>query len=346
MSFNRALTFDDVCLKPHFSDLTSRLQPDTSTWLTKEIKIDIPIINSPMDSVIGYELADILLELGTLPIFNRFKNFQEYENLYKKYNNKVFASTGVQDLDFTKKVVDLGFDKILLDTANGWTRTMMDFISDLKKYNDKVQVMAGNICTPMGYIDLVNSGADCVRLGIGNGSPCTTRIVTAVGYPQFSAIHECAEWAKKRKVPIISDGGIRNSRDLSLATAAGATTVMVGKLLALTHESAAEKKEVEEQGPFFNETYDKKVIARYRGQASEEYQIYNYGKVKEGTVPEGVGFWAPVAGSAKEVISDLVAGLRSSMTYLGAKTIKEYQAKAEFAEVTPSYMTESKPRPE
>jgi IMP dehydrogenase len=352
-------TFDDVCLVPSFSNLTSRLEPDTSTWITKDLKIKLPIVNSPMDSVISYELANILLDLGTYPIFNRFKNFEDYVTLHENYSNNVFISTGVQDLDYTKRIIDLGFDKLLLDTANGWTRTMLDFIYSLKKYSNSLQIMAGNVSTSVGYVDLINAGADSIRVGIGNGSPCTTRMVTAVGLPTFSVLCECAEMAKKYKVPFLCDGGIRNSRDLSLAVAAGATACMIGKLLALTEESAAQKEYITyfngaprvvkkcANGSFCGTSgRTLNYCARYRGQASEEYQLQNYGKVKEGTVPEGVGFWAPVAGPAKTVVGDLVAGLRSSMTYLGAKNIKEYQQKAEFVEVTPSYMVESKPRPE
>jgi IMP dehydrogenase len=347
MQLKKYYTFDDVALVPSFSNLTSRLEPDTESWLTKDLKIDIPIVNSPMDSVISYELADILLDLGTYPIFNRFKEIERYKEVYERYEDEVFVSTGIQDLDFTKKVIDLGFNKILLDTANGWTRVMLDFIYKLKKYNYDIQIMAGNVSTAIGYVDLVNAGADSVRIGIGNGSPCSTRMVTAVGLPTFSVLRDCAEMSKKYKVPFICDGGIRNSRDLSLALAAGATTCMVGKLLALTEESAAEKRI---DGCDY--LYGKPIkgtgttLARYRGQASAEYQVANYGKVKEGTVPEGVGFWAPITGSAKDVIGDLVAGLRSSMTYLGSKDIKEYQTKADFVEVTPSYMVESKPRVE
>lgn len=348
IQFKKALCFDDVCLVPQFSNLTSRLEPDTSTWLTKDIKISIPIVNAPMDTVIGYELADTLLQLGTIPIFSRSNSIETYKEIYNKYTDKVFISTGATDFDFIKKVLDLGFNKLLLDTANGHSKSMMDLIGKIKKIYP-ISIMAGNVCTAMGYMDLVNAGSDCVRVGIGGGSACTTRMKTGVGVPQFSAVIECSEMARKFKVPYLSDGGINGPREMCLAVAGGATTVMIGKLLALTKESAAEKRRIgkrglEEQKVSCCSVDSDKLEAKYRGQASTSYQKDNYGGVKEGTISEGVEFWAPVSGSAKEVIGELVGGLRSSMTYLGAKNIKEYQTKAEFREVSAPYMIESKPR--
>lgn len=331
--FKRGYTYDDVCLVPCFSNLTSRLEPDTTTWLTKDLQVKIPILNAPMDSVIGDNLAEILLELGTIPIFNRKNTLEEYKILYSKWVNRVFVSVGANDLSLVRNVLDLGFDKILLDTANGHTRSMMDLIYKVKK-EYAVQVMAGNVASGQAYMDLVNAGADCIRVGIGGGAACTTRIKTAIGVPQFSAVLECAEMSKKFKVPFIADGGINGPREVCLALAAGATTVMVGKLLALTEESAAEKQQIGTNT----------LKAKYRGQASRDYQVDNYGKVKDGTCVEGVSFWAPVKGPARDVVGELIAGLRSSMTYLGARNIKEYQTKAEFMEVTSTYMRESYPR--
>lgn len=345
--FKKAYTFDDVCLVPQFSNLTSRLEPDTSTWLTKDIKIDIPIVNAPMDTVIGYDMADSLIRLGTIPIFARSNKIDKYTEIFNRYGNKPFVSVGANDPDFIKEVLDLGFDKILIDTANGHTKQMYSLIEGLKM-TFRVSVMAGNVATPMGYVDLVNAGADCVRVGIGPGAACTTRIKTGVGVPQFSAVVEVAEMAKKFKVPFISDGGINGPRELCLAVAGGATTVMIGKLLALTEQSAAEKRggnqNYTDPSGSLTTTLTTPREAKYRGQASADYQKDNYGKVKAGTVAEGVSFWAPVSGSVDEAINELVGGLRSSMTYLGAKNIKEYQTKAEFREVTSAYMVESKPR--
>jgi IMP dehydrogenase len=174
-----------------------------------------------------------------------------------------------------------------------------------------------------------------------HNSACTTRSTTGFGVSQFSAIQDCSEIANRFKVPIIADGGIRNSRDIVLALAAGASTVMIGKLFALTYESAAKKmsREVGDKFPTYIE-----VLAKYRGQASKDFQDEARGGLKKGTVAEGEHFWAPVEKGAQQLIDELLGGLRSALTYGGARTISELQRKAEFVEVTPTYQSESSVR--
>lgn len=327
------LTYDDVALVPAYTNIDSRLTPSTVTWVTKKMTSQIPIINAPMDTVIGPELADVLLELGGVPVFARSNSLDHYRKLLDYRENSI-VSTGVSNYKLIQEVVDLGFKTILLDTANFWTRHGLTTLQQLKKQFAHVEFIAGNVCTAMGYVDLVNSSADAVRVGGGGGSVCITRLQTGIGVSQFTAVTECADMALKYKVPVWADGGIKGPRELCLAIAGGATVGMVGKILALTYESAAPKKEI-----------NGVLHACYRGQASKSYQIDHYGGVKAGTVPEGEEFWAPVTKSAKEVIGELLGGLRSSMSYLGAKDIKEYQRKAEFIQVTPAYTTESSVRP-
>lgn len=175
-----------------------------------------------------------------------------------------------------------------------------------------------------------------------HNSACQTRTVTGFGVSQFSAIQDCAEVANELRVPLIADGGIRDSRDVALALAAGASSVMVGKLFALTDESAAEKRIV--PGFTILPVNERPQEAKYRGQASKDFQDEFYGGLKEGTVPEGDAFWAPTTGPAQNTIDTLVGGLRSAMTYGGARNIKEFQRKAEFVEVTNTYHKESSVR--
>jgi len=203
-----------------------------------------------------------------------------------------------------------------------------------------VEVIAGNICTARAYHDLVNAGADAVKVGIGPGAVCTTRMVTGFGVPQFTAIRDCAEESSHFRVPVIADGGIKTSKDVALALAAGASTVMIVKLFALTDESAAEKAINSQAKP------GTCWQAKYRGQASADFQNEFCGGLKEKTVAEGIDFWAPVSGPAQDLIDELLGGLRSAMTYGGARSIKELQRKAEFMEVTNAYEAESKPRRE
>ncbi len=329
----KAYTFDDVALVPQFNNVPSRTEPSLETWLTKNRKIGIPLICSNMDTAISEELADLLLEEGSIPIFHRFTPKDAQTKWVKKYGQNSFISCGIQKIDETRELLDLGAAGVCIDVAHGHSDKMFKFIQELKKTHPDKEVIAGNVCTAMAYHDLVNAGADAVKVGVGPGAACTTRIVTGFGVPQFTAIYDCAKIAEKLRVPLIADGGIRNSRDVVLALAAGASTVMLGKLFALTNESAAQKRKGE-----------KGLEAKYRGQASEDFQEDFYGGLKNKTVAEGIAFWAPVSGSAKELISQLLGGLRSGLTYGGAKSIKELQRKAEFVEVSSGYMPESYPR--
>lgn len=331
----RAYSFDDVALVPQFNNIPSRTEPSLETWLTKNRKIQIPLLAANMDSVIDDELAEILLANGSLPIFHRFTDYDTQLKWVEKFRDRVFISCGFQTnkLDETHKLLDKGAIGVCVDVAHGHCNRMYRLIEDLKKAHPDKEIIAGNVCTPMAYHDLVNAGADAVKVGVGPGAACTTRIVTGFGVPQFTAIYECARVAEKLRIPLIADGGIRGSREVVLALAAGATSVMIGKLFALTEESAAPKRDS-----------NGKREAKYRGQASEDFQNDFYGAMKEKTVAEGVDFWAPVSGTAQQLIDQILGGVRSGMTYGGARNIKELQRKAEFVEVTHSYMSESNPR--
>lgn len=330
-------TFDDIALVPQFNNIPSRTEPILDSWLTKNIKIDIPILASNMDSVISLNLAKILVKNGTVPIFHRFTSFANQAKYVKKHANKVFISSGIKKEKFneTRKLLDLGALGVCIDVAHGHSDMMMNYVEQLKKKHPDKEIIAGNVCTAVAYHDLVNAGADAVKVGIGPGSICTTRMITGFGVPQFTAIKDCAQIAAKLRVPLIADGGIRTSRDVVLSLAAGASSVMIGKLFALTKESAALKRKK-----------GKIMEAKYRGQASEDFQKEFYGCLKEKTTAEGVNFWAPISGSAQELIDRLLGGIRSGLTYGGARSIKELQRKAEFIKVTGSYIVESKPRPQ
>lgn len=336
--FKRYYTFDDVALVPQFNNIPSRLEPLLESWLTKDRKIHIPLIASNMDTVIGEELADVLLDYETIPIFHRFTDFARQKKWVEKYREKTFVSVGIgtTKIDEVSLLLDLGAAGVCIDVAHGHSDKMHHAIEEIKRRHPNKDVIAGNVCTAMAYHDLVNAGADAVKVGVGPGAACLTRVVTGFGVPQFSAIYECAQVAEKLRIPLIADGGIRNSRDVILALAAGASSVMIGKLFALTKESAATKRP--------SEKVPGGLEAKYRGQASEDFQNDFYGQLKEKTVAEGTDFWAPVSGTARELIEKILGGIRSGMTYGGARSIKELQRKAEFVEVTSSYMPESYPR--
>ena len=334
MSIKNAYTFDDIALVPQFNNVPSRTEPSLETWLTKKLKMSQPILCSNMDTTIGESLAPILLQEGSIPIFHRFVSFKTQKHWVDKYTDKIFISCGIQNIDQTRQLLDLGAAGVCIDVAHGHSDRMFYFIQELKRRHPDKEVIAGNVCTAMAYHDLVNAGADAVKVGVGPGAACTTRMVTGFGVPQFTAIYDCAKIAEKLRVPLIADGGIRNSRDLVLALAAGASTVMVGKLFAMTEESAAPKRDSKNGRE-----------AKFRGQASVDFQTDFYGGLKDKTVAEGIDFWGPVSGSAKELMDSLLGGLRSGLTYGGARNIKELQRKAEFVVVTANYLGESRPRP-
>lgn len=334
----KAYTFDDVALVPQFNNIPSRTEPSLDSWLTKGKKIRIPILAANMDTVIGEELATLLIGLGTMPIYHRFTDYASQVKWVEKFRDQTFISCGFQThkMDEIRNLLDLGATGVCIDVAHGHCDRMFKLIGEIKRTHPTKDVIAGNVCTAMAYHDLVNAGADAVKVGVGPGAACTTRVVTGFGVPQFSAIYECARIAEKLRIPLIADGGIRDSRDVVLALAAGASSVMIGKLFALTEESSAVKRKSLHD--------EKKMEAKYRGQASEDFQNDFYGALKENTVAEGIDFWGPVSGSAKQLIDQILGGLRSGMTYGGARNIKELQRKAEFVEVTQAYMKESHPR--
>jgi IMP dehydrogenase len=300
--------------------------------------MSIPILAANMDTVIGEDLAEVLIGQGSIPIFHRFSPMEDQMKWVRKFPEKIFISCGIQKLDETRKLLDAGALGACIDVAHGHSDRMFRHIEELKKNHPDKEIIAGNVCTAMAYHDLVNAGADAVKVGVGPGAACTTRMVTGFGIPQFTAVQDCARIAEKLRVPLIADGGIRTSRDVVLALAAGASTVMIGKLFALTAESAAPKRKTEK--------HSSGLEAKFRGQASADFQNEFYGGLKAKTVAEGIDFWGPVSGSAEELISLLLGGIRSGMTYGGARNLKELQRKAEFVQVSFSYIQESKPRPD
>lgn len=338
MAFKKMYTFDEIALVPQYNNIKSRTEPSLKSWLTMSKTVDLPILAANMDSVIGPEMARLLISYGITPIFHRFAPMPEEKKWVEEFKDTSFFSIGFNDMKRLDKLIDLGVKGVCIDVAHGHSLMMIRLVESLKKKFPDLEIISGNVCTAMAYHDLVNAGADAVKVGIGPGAACSTRVRTGFGAPQFSAVLECGELAKKLRVPIIADGGIRSSRDLVLALAAGASTVMIGKLFALTTESAAIKEK--------SSTSPSGLRAKYRGQASKDFQNDFYGGLKHQCVEEGISFWSDVSGSAHDLIYELRGGILSAMTYGGARTIKELQRKAEFVEVGFGYMQESFPRVE
>lgn len=333
----KVYTFDDVCLVPQYNNINSRTEPILKTNLTNKTEIGIPLIPANMDTVISFELANILIKYGGIPIVHRFMPFEMKCVWVEKYLNNLYVSCGVKKenleeiFNLHEKYKSQGsFRGICFDIAHGHSKIMLDAIKCFKDKLPEKEVIAGNVCTAMAFHDLAIAGANAIKCGVGDGSICLTRMVTGFGVSQFSAIRDCAEISNKLGIPLIADGGIRNSRDVILSLAAGASSVMIGKLFASVDESAAKK---------YKKIIDNKEYTyyHYRGQASEEFQNDYYGGVKNKTVPEGISGDVKRSNTdptnAEELIELLLGGIRSGMTYGGARTIKELQRKAEFCEV-------------
>ncbi len=468
-SFRLALSYDDVLLVPHYSDITSRKFIDLSTLFSKRIQLNIPIVSANMDTVTGSEMAIHMAREGGMGIIHRFQSAEEeadevrrvkrVENIfihdpitihkkatlreattlmaknkvtgvivvshdgiiegiltardirfktdqsisiqelmtpkekvitakknisseeallildknkieklplidekgklcglitatdYKKTKENpraskdkrgrllVGAAIGVKDgLERAELLVQAGTDALVIDIAHGHHKSCIDMVKKLKKKFPSIDIIAGNVATAEGTLDLIKAGADAIKVGIGPGAACSTRIIAGSGVPQFTTVMDCVAVAQKFKVPVIADGGIKNSGDLAKAMAAGVGTVMVGNLFSGSKESP---------GEYYIEGGEAFKI--YRGlasrDASADMAVRGGGDVeKQNRAPEGIGYRVTFKGEVKKILAGLVDGLQSGMSYTGAKNLKEFSQKAEFVRITDAGMKESKPR--
>jgi IMP dehydrogenase len=332
---DRGLTFDDVLLMPCHSTISSRRHPNLESRLTKKFKITNPIISANMDTVTGADMAIKMAQLGAIGILHRFMSPAEQVADVKRIKaasagTPVAASIGVKEdgMERAKLLVDAGADILTLDIAHGDSVMMLETLDFVKKNFPHVQVIAGNVATPGGTRTLIEHGADAIKVGIGPGSMCTTRIITGCGVPQLSAVALCVLEARKHDVPVIADGGIKTSGDIVKAFAAGAETVMLGSMLAGCLETPGEIHG---------------GMKKYRGMASKDAQVSWRGELPKGMAAEGESRMIPCKGSVEHLIMELTGGVRSGMTYLNAQSIAEINKNARFMEMTSSGMMESKP---
>ena len=365
------LTFDDVLLMPGYSDF-SRSDIDLSTHLTRRIKLSLPLVSAPMDTVSESKLAIQLGKLGGIGIIHRNLSVEDQAEEVKKVKNSPSASSGRALLvgaavgakegykDRFEALVKAGVDVVVVDSADGYKKAFIDATAYIKKTYPRLDVISGNVATYEGAQALIKAGADGLRVGMGPGAICTTRIIAGMGVPQLTAIIETSKAAKKSGVPIIADGGIKYSGDMVKALAAGASTVMMGSFFAQTSESPGRtiklsKNEVSRRFQnIFNLTQKTYLFKEYRGMGSiasmrkgaeikgeEEFHGKNY-KDKV-LVAEGVEGLVPIKGTVKELVDQAVGGIKSGMYYTGAKSIKELWEKARFIQITQASLTESHP---
>ena len=253
---------------------------------------------------------------------------------------RVAAATSVGDDGFARaeRLIDAGADLIVVDTAHGHSALVLDAVRRIKRHSNAVQVIAGNVATADGTKALIDAGADSIKVGIGPGSICTTRVVAGVGVPQFTALLESVEVARKNDIPVISDGGIKYSGDLAKALAAGADCVMIGSLLAGTDESPGEVYLY--QGRSYKAYRGMgSIVAMARGSADRYFQQDIRDTLK--LVPEGVEGQVPYKGPVNSVLHQLIGGLRASMGYTGAATLADFQARAQFIRISNAALRES-----
>ncbi|OGG59755.1 hypothetical protein A2765_04165 [Candidatus Kaiserbacteria bacterium RIFCSPHIGHO2_01_FULL_56_24] len=333
-----AYTFDDVLILPAASSIEPR-EAKTETAIARGFFISIPIISAAMDTVTKAEMAIELGKLGGLGIVHRSNTAEEEVAMVRKAKKagvRVGAACSPFDIERAKALIAAGADVIAIDSAHGHNKNVIDGARRIKKIIGKVPLLVGNIATAEAARELVKF-ADGIKVGIGPGSICTTRIVSGVGVPQLSAIMDVVAVAKKYGVPVIADGGMRNSGDIAKALAAGASAVMLGNLLAGT--DAAPGRLV---------TRDGKKLKEYRGMGSRavlEKGVTNdryLGKSKR-IVPEGVAGLVPYKGTLLSVVDQLVGGIQVSMGYVGAKTLAEFQKRARFIRISPLSIHENRP---
>jgi len=343
--FPLALAYDDVLMVPRRSAVNSRQEVNLSTRLSRRIDLGLPVVAANMDTVCEWEMAVAMARMGGVGIIHRFLPVSEHARQVERVKEVgqgllVGAALGVgQDMiRRAKTCVAAGADVLVLDIAHGHAEHSLRAVRALKAEFPDVDLIAGNIATGAGAVDLVAAGADAVKVGVGPGGVCTTRVVTGVGVPQVSALYDVVR--SGIDVPVIADGGIRAGGDIAKALALGADAVMIGSLLAGTRESPGEVEETS-TGP----------VKRVRGMASLEAAVLRAARrgaeledeYFEHRSPEGIERTVAYRGTATEVIRVLMGGVRSAMSYMGADDLATFRRNARFVRTTAAGLAESHP---
>ena len=342
-SIKEALTFDDVTLAPNYSEVLPS-EVSTKTILSKNLILEIPLLSSAMDTVTESKMAIAIAKAGGIGIIHRNLDIKKQISEIKKVQSKnlivgAAVGAGPKELKRAETILKENVDLIVVDTAHGHTKKVAEIIKKIKKKkSNQTALCVGNVATAEAAKFLVKLGVDIIKVGIGPGSICTTRLVAGIGVPQLSAILEAKKGVKNKKVSIISDGGIKFSGDIAKALAAGADAVMIGSLFAGTVEAPG--KVIKKNGQLYKNFRGMgSVGAMNKGSADRYFQ-----KIQKNTskyVPEGVEGLVKFKGNVEKIIYKLIGGLKSSMGYLGSKKIINLRKKPKFVKITKAGFYES-----
>ncbi len=362
----QGLTFDDVLLLPGYSGFR-RDDISTETRLTRTISLKLPLVSSPMDTVTEAKLAIALATLGGIGIIHRNLTVKDQANQVREVKAAgllvgaaVGASSGVEER--IKALHEAGADVILVDSAHGNAKNVIETIRMIKQNYPQQEVIGGSVATYDGAKAMIEAGADGIRVGMGPGAICTTRIISGMGVPQITAVMEAVRAAGEvgNDIPVIADGGIKYSGDMVKAFAAGASTVMMGSYFASCEEAPGDIQELTaEQVPSRFKSIVKKdqqtyKFKTYRGMGSisamqkgtsikSEDEFHGKSYKDKVLVAEGVEGLVPVKGSVKDVVDQALGGIKSGMFYVGCKTIEELRENARFIQITQASLVESHP---
>ena len=342
-NIKEALTFDDVTLEPKYSDILPS-KVDTSVKLSNQLILKIPIMSSAMDTVTESKMAIAVAKAGGIGVVHRNliirKQIEEIKKVKsKKYMVGAAVGTGPDEIKRAEAILKENIDLIVVDTAHGHSKKVSEIIKRIKKIKPlKTSLCAGNIATTEAAKFMIALGVDIIKVGIGPGSICTTRLVAGIGVPQLSAIFAVKRAVKNKKISIVSDGGIKYSGDISKALAAGADAVMIGSLFAGSLEAPG--KIIKKRNQYYKIFRGMGSIGAMNKGSADRYSQKIY-KDKSKYVPEGVEAFVKYKGKVGPIIFQLVGGLRSSMGYLGCKKIVNLRNKPKFLKITKAGFYES-----
>lgn len=341
---HEALTFDDILLLPNYSDV-KRQDTDLSVHLHPKIKLLLPVLSSPMDTVTEDSMAIAMAAGGGLGIIHRNVSVEHEANMVEKVKKRkllVGAAVGIgsDTMQRVEALLHARTDVIVVDSSHGHTKFVIDTVREIKKKYASCVLMAGNIATYDGARALVEAGADILRVGMGPGSICTTRIISGMGVPQISAISAVVRATEGSKATVIADGGIRQIGDMAKALAFGASAVMLGSLLARYDESPGEVKEI--NGKKYKVYRGMGSISAMKKGGAERYgQSRNTDEKK--LIAEGVEGFVPYQGNVSDYLHQIQGSLHTSLYYLGSKNLTEFFEKSRVIKISNAGLLESHP---